>query len=176
MMFGRRDHESELERKLRATRPKAPDDLLQRLTGLVEARAPAPRRLLIPRVILVCAASAVIALSLGVVGAVGSATGSIHAFGRGVVHLVQAPSTTSPSVATTTSSVQPHPSQGGSGRPDPGFLPGRIHDLQIPPFGFQYGITVPICFNGHVIFVPISQLLWYFYHGGLPVRDCFLRR
>jgi hypothetical protein len=172
-MFGRRHSESELERRLRADRPQAPEDLVRRLSGAFGSDStPAPRRTLMPRVAVVCAVTAAIALGLGVAGAIGSASGSVHAFGRGVIHLVQAPSTSAPRV-TAASTVTPAHIQ--TGQQFPSFLSGRIHDPQIPPFGFQYGIKVPICFHGHVIFVPISQLFWYFIHGGLPVRACFIR-
>jgi hypothetical protein len=171
-MFGRRDSKTELERRLRAERPQAPDDLIRRLSGLFwSGSASGLRRTLAPRIAVVCAVTAAIALGLGVAGAIGSATGSIHAFSRGVIHLVQAPSTSAPR-ATAGSTVTPNHSQGGQQFPGP--LPDRIHDPNIPPFGFQYGFKIPICYQGQVKFVPISELFWYFTHGGLPVWFCFI--
>jgi len=171
-MLGRRNPQTDLERRLRAERPQAPDDLVRTLSGRFGGSgSPASRRPLIPRVALILAVSGALALSLGVAGAIGSATGSIHAFSRGVIHLVQAPTTSAPR-STTGSAVTPNHSQ--NGLQFPGFGTGRIHDPNIPPFGFQYGFKVPICYQGHVIFVPISELFWYFLHGGLPWWFCFI--
>jgi hypothetical protein len=99
--------------------------------------------------------TAAIALSLGVAGAIGSATGSIHSFGLGVFHVVQQPK-----------------SQPTSVTPD---WSGK-HDPKIPAWGWEYGFKVPICWNGHIKLVPVSELFWYFTHGGKPFWFCFKLR
>jgi hypothetical protein len=184
-MFGRRGHDSELERRLRAERPQAPDELVDRLASRI-APVPRPRRATGPRLALIGAITAAIALSLGVAGAIGSARGSIQSFGRGVYHVVQpspahtttvaAPVTAPQTTVPHTTTVSPNHNQGGSGQLPIGFLPSRIHDPNIPPFGFQYGIKVPICYQGHIIFVSLSELFWYFTHGALPAWVCIFHR
>ncbi len=46
-MFGRRGHDSELERRLRAERPQAPDGLVDRLAAQI-APLRRPRRATVP--------------------------------------------------------------------------------------------------------------------------------
>jgi hypothetical protein len=164
MVFRRRGQDSELEHRLSAERPRPPDDLVSRLTGQIEPPI-GPRRAPVSRIAVIAAATAAIALSLGVAGAIGSATGSIHSFGLGVLHVVHAPK--SPPASVTSN---------WSGTHDPGILPGRIHDLTIPPWGWQYGIKVPVCYMGHIKFVPLSKLFWWLTHGAEPVWACFRPR
>ena len=157
-MFRRQRHEvghdTELERRLGAERPQAPEELVRRLSAQIVPVRPA-RRSTTPRVALICAVTAAIALSLGVAGAIGSATGSIDAFSRGVIHLVQPSVTPPPSLPT----VAPDHTQGGG-----------------PPFGQQSAELIPICWHGQITFVTPFEYLWYFIHGASPARDCFLPR
>jgi hypothetical protein len=78
-----RDYETDLERRLSAERPRAPDDLIDRLTGLIERPVgswPAPAS----KIALIAGVTAAVVLSLWVAGAIGSATGSVHSAGRAV--------------------------------------------------------------------------------------------
>ncbi len=163
-------HDTELERRLQAERPQAPDELVRRLSAQIEPARPA-RRSTTPRVALICAVTAAIALSLGVAGAIGSATGSIHAFSRGVIHLVQPSVTPPPSLPTA---VTPDHNQGGQSPSDPRFS-SHWHFGWGPPFGQQYAEMIPICWHGQIIYVTPFEYLWYFIHGASPARDCFLR-
>jgi hypothetical protein len=168
-MFRKRQNETDLELRLADARPEPPEELLHQLSAQMEPRR-APRRPTTPRIALVCAVAAGIVLSLGVAGALGSATGSINAFGRGVVHLVQAPSTASPD----------HSQGGGGGGgllgpSDPRWWSHRDFPSD-PPFSQQYAGRIPICWQGHIIFVTPFEYLWYFAHGASPARDCFLQR
>jgi hypothetical protein len=172
-MFRRQRHDggddTELERRLGAERPQAPDELVRRLSAQIEPPRPA-RRSITPRVALICAVTAAIVLSLGVAGAIGSATGSIHAFSRGVIHLVQPSVTAPPSLPAVT----PDHKQGGQGPSDPRFWSHR-HFGSGPPFGHEYAGLIPICWQGQIIWVTPFEYLWYFIHGASPARDCFLR-
>ena len=179
-MFGRRDHDTELERRLRAERPQAPDELVDRLVGQI-APVSRPRRAASPRLIPIAAATAAIALSLGVAGAIGSASGSIQAFSRGVFHIVQPPRAVQPppvgtsNVSTTgQTTVTPDHTTGNQGPPIPGDPRSWARRSFGPPFMHQYAGRIPICWMGHIIYVTPFQYLWYFIHGGLPARDCFL--
>jgi hypothetical protein len=168
-MFGKRSHDAALERRLRAERPRAAEELVDRLSGRILPR-PRARQRLVPRVALVVGATAAIALSLGAAGAIGSATGSIQAFGRSVYHVVQpSPAHTTDSGLTRTTNVTLAENGLGS-------VTGRINNPTLSPFGFQYGLRIPICYQGHIVYVRLTELLWYFFHGGLPARDCYIHR
>ena len=172
-MFRKRSDQNDLERRLVEARPEPPEEFVHRLSALMEPKR-APRRSGTPRIALVGAVTAAIVLSLGVAGALGSATGSINAFSRSVVHLVQAPSTTKPTVTADHS-------QGGSGGGPPGPSDPRWwsdrHFPSGPPFSQQYAGKIPICWQGHIKYVTPFDYLWYYFgHGGRPARDCFLRR
>jgi hypothetical protein len=177
-MLGRGDKSSDLERVLRAERPQAPDEFVERLSARVSGVAlRRSRRTLIPRVALILGATLLLGLSLGVAGAIGSAQGSIQAFGRGVYHVVSPlPDHTTGTAAAPNTTSGSGQAQDGNSQVASGLASGRIRDPALPPFGFQYGIKVPICYQGHVLFVPISELLYYFFHGGLPVWACFIHR
>ena len=168
-MFRRRERDTELERRLLAERPEAPDDLVRRLSAQLEPERPA-RRATMPRVAVVCAVTAALALSLGVAGAIGSASGSIQAFSRGVFHLVQPPS--APATVTT----DHNQGGGGLGPSDPRFWSTRHFESGGDPFDQEYAHLIPICWHGQIIYVTPFEYLWYFIHGASPARDCFLRR
>ena len=171
-MFRKRPHQNELERRLVEARPQPPEELVHRLSTLMEPEH-TPRRSGTPRVALVGAVTAAIVLSLGVAGALGSATGSINAFSRSVFHLVQAPSTKAP---TVTADHGQSGSGGILGPSDPRWWSGR-HFPSGPPFSQQYAGKIPICWHGHIIYVTEFEYLWYYFgHGGRAARDCFLRR
>ena len=168
-MFWRRDKETELEQRLRAERPQPPDELVRRLSAQVQPER-RPRRVGAPRIALIAAVTGALVLSLGVAGAIGSATGSIHTFSRGVYHLVQPPA-----AHPTSGVVTPNHNQGGQGPLDPRFWLGRQFGPG-PPFTQQYGGRIPICWHGQIIYVNLLEYFWYFTHGGLPARDCFIHR
>ena len=163
-------HDTELERRLGAERPKPPDELVRRLSAQIEPTGPA-RHSITPRVALICAVTAAIALSLGAAGAIGAAAGSIHSFSRGVIHLVQ-PSVKPP--PSLTSAVMPDHNQGGQSPSDPR-LSSHSRFGWGPPFGHDVGGKIPICGKGQIIYVTPFEYLWYFIHGASPARDCFLR-
>jgi hypothetical protein len=171
MAFGR-DRDKDLERRLRDERPRPGDELVRRLSAEIEPRQ-ASRRSSVSRPVLIAAVTAVLALSLGVAGAVGSARGSVSSFGRSVYHLVQ-PSRgpVTPSSAATSSPVVTPDHQTGGG--DPFFVGHRI--VGFPPFGHQYGILIPICYQGHIIYVHLWELFYYFTHGATSARSCFRHR
>jgi hypothetical protein len=175
-MFGRRGPDSELERRLRAERPQAPDELVDRL-AVQMAPVRGPRRATGPRLALIGVATAAIVLSLGVAGAFGSASGSIQAFSRGVFHIVQPPHVLQPP-AQTPNTPAVNTNHNGNQGPPLGFLDPRFwsHRQFGPPAPFmhQYAGRIPICWHGQIIYVTPFEYLWYFVHGGLPARDCVI--
>ena len=126
-MFRRRDRDSELERRLTAERPEAPEELIRRLSAQLGPGRPA-RHSTTAADRADRAVTAAFAVSLGVAGAIGSAAGSIHAFSTGVLRLVRAPST----------------HQENQGSLDPRFWVGRRFG-QPPPFVLESSGKVPIC-------------------------------
>lgn len=156
-----------------AERPQAPDDLVERFVGQV-APVRRPSHAASPRLVLVGAATAAIALSLGVAGAVGSASGSIQAFGRGVFHLVQPPPAQTANVSNNSQTTVTPDHNGNQGAPIPGDPRSWARRSFGPPFMLQNGDSIEICWQGEIIKVSPFQYLWYFIHGGLPARDCFL--
>lgn len=156
---------------------------------------PRPRRGVAPRAILVAAVTAAIAAGLGSTGAFGYATSSLHNFSDGVIHIVSQPTHWSNG---NTSNGDDQGNQGGQGKQDNqgnqgGFDGSQGQDTQtsdgnsqgnrdndpdffhIPPFQFQYGIFVPICLDGHIVFVPFFAYFYFLLHGGQPVQFCFRR-
>lgn len=158
MMLRRRDRDSELERRLTAERPEAPEELIRRLAARLGPGRPA-RHTALPRIALITAITAAFAVSLGAAGVIGSAAGSIHAFSTGALRLVRAPST----------------HQENQGSLDPRFWVGRRFG-QLPPFVLESSGKVPICYRAEIISVDLLDYFWYFTHGGLPARDCYVHR
>jgi hypothetical protein len=182
MGFWNRTGETKLERQLRAERPQARDEFVHMLSRRIGPPERA-RRHLLPKIALVAAVTAALAASLGAAGALGAAGGSVHAFSLGVVHLVSPPratpeprsavtpntvthntvTTTKPATTTTTTA----PTTTTSGQ--------KSYEDATPthwPFQAQYGFRIPICWQGSVIWVTPRELIWYVFHGALPVRSC----
>jgi hypothetical protein len=147
--LGAREHE--LERRLRAERPEAPEEFVRMLSPLVDPpRHRTPRA--VQKLAVVAAVTALLAASLGFVGAFGEADASFHAFGRGLRHLVDAP-------AAGTLPAQQRASRARAA-------------VGAAAFYGQYGGRVAICRNWHVRVVPRSQLFWYLMRGAHPASAC----
>ena len=58
---------------------------------------------------------------------------------------------------------------------DPRFWVGRRFG-QPPPFVLESSGKVPICYRAEIISVDLLDYFWYFTHGGLPARDCYVHR
>lgn len=158
MGFWKRTDETKLERELRAQRPRPRDEFVQMLSRQVVAPE-RTRRFVLPKVALVAAVTAVLAVSLGVAGALGAARGPVHTFSVSVVHLVSPPSSVTSHTGTTTTTT--------SGDTDNGDATPTHW-----PFQEQYGHKIPICWHGSVIYVTPRELIWYVFHGAKPVRSC----
>jgi hypothetical protein len=192
MSFWKRLRESEVERELRARRPKPPDELVDHISTMVSASKRPSRGRIAPKVVLIAAVTAVMAASLGVAGALGYAGGSVHSFSSNVVHLVtpshqdggytrgagftrgqpNGGSNSGPGSSSgqgsgnngnNGSQGDPQHSQGG-GDPNGGW--GR------DPFKHQYGGRWPICWHGHRLNVTFFEFIWYGTHGGRPWYTC----
>jgi hypothetical protein len=178
--MGFRRRESDLERRLRAERPQPRDEFVRSLSKLVEPARPA-RRVAMPKLALVGALTVVLAASLGVTGALGSAGGSVHSFSLSIAHLIAPAKASPPHVAVAISKPTTRdPSQGLV--PDQSY-PGETNGNQTsfgnatpthyPSFQGQYGgFKIPICYQGHIIYVSLFQLFYYYTHGGLPAFRC----
>ena len=183
MGFWNRTRETKLERRLRAERPQPRDEFV-RMLGRRIGPPERARRHLLPKIALVAAVTAALAASLGAAGALGAAGGSVHAFSISVVHLVSPPRATprtrgpavTPTTVThntvthstvTTTTTSTTPTTTTSGR--------TSYEDATPthwPFQAQYGFRIPICWQGSVIWVTPRELVWYVFHGALPVRRC----
>jgi len=186
--MGFRKRESDLEQRLRAERPRPSDEFVRSLSKLVEPVRPA-RGAAMPKLALVGALTVVLAASLGVTGALGAAGGSFSSFGSSIVHLIAPANASPPHVAivtpqtsssssssststssSTSSTPQNNPAPGepdGHGGTD--YLNATPH---YPPFNFQYGHQIPICWQGHLTYIYPYELFWYFRHGALPYIFC----
>jgi len=148
-MGWRRTHrETDLERELRAQRPRPRAELVELLCRA--SAAGVPRRSLLPRIALVAAVVVVVAASLGATGAVGYATKSVHALGTSVLHVVQSPAV--------------HSGKKGNGNGGGGDGDKQGHY----PFHHEYGHRVPICHDGKVVYVPSDEYLYRLLHGDKP--------
>lgn len=160
MGFWNSNDETKLERELRAQRPQARDEFVRMLSRQV-APLERGRRFALPKVALVAAVTAVLAVSLGVAGALGAARGPVRTFSVSVVHLVSPPHSPSTNTVTTTS---PTTTNGDTD-----------YENATPthwPFQSQYGHRIPICWHGSIIYVTLREAVWYFFHGALPARAC----
>src|SRR5581483_379878 len=121
-----RKRESDLERELRAQRPQPRDEFVHSLSRLVEPTRSMRRRAGVPKFALVGAMTVLLAASLGVTGALGSASHSLHSFSWSIGHLIGPKThpghpisalngpTTSSSSSTTSSSSSSSPSSSSS--------------------------------------------------------------
>src|SRR4051794_29842279 len=176
----RKEKETRLERELRAQRPQPREEFVQMLARQVEPLRPA-RRSALPKLALVAAVTAALAVSLGTAGALGAAGGSVHRFSVSVAHLV-APQKTAAVTRTGGSTGAPTPAAPTSSRSASSTVttttPTGTTDYSNatpthwPPFNAQYGILIPICYQGHIIYVTPRQIVWYVFHGALPARRC----
>ena len=156
MRLWKKTDETELERELRAQRPQPPDEFVRSLGRLIEP-VRRPRRALAPKLALVAAVTALLSVSLGAAGALGYAGTSMSAFGHGFGQLIHV---TPPSVHTPTTA-----------NPNGGTVESDHHEWK-DPFHHQYGIKIPICWNGQIIWVSPGELFWYILHGARPWREC----
>jgi hypothetical protein len=156
----------DLERRLAAERPEAPRELVRRLSARFEPEQPArPSTTL--RAALVCGVTASIVLSLGVAGAIGSATGSINGFSRRVLDLVQPPAPSTGALAATPDYRQI--------LSDPRFWSTRQVGSG-PPFAQQHAALIPVCWKGQITWVTPFEYLSHFTRGASPARDCSVGR
>ncbi len=162
MGFWNRNDETKLERELRAQRPQARDEFVRMLSRQVTPLERG-RRFVLPKVALVAAVTAILAVSLGVAGALGAARGPVRTFSVSVVHLVAPPhSPSSNSVTTTAPTTTTTSDQTSYANATPTHW----------PFQSQYGHLIPICWQGHIIYVTPRELIWYVFHGARPARSC----
>ena len=177
MGFWNRNDETKLERELRAQRPEARDEFVRRLSRQV-APLERRRRLALPKIAVVAAVTAVLAVSLGVAGALGAARGPVHTFSISVVHLVSPP-TPAPQTrggGATATSTNSSASSNTVTTTTPTTTSGQTdYSNATPthwPFQSQYGFMIPICWHGSIIYVTPREAIWYFFHGALPARSC----
>ena len=199
MFASRRDRA--LERQLRAGRPEPRDAFVGMLAERVPARRSERRRGVVPRVIVVATVTASVAVGLGATGAVSYASGSLHSLSRNIVHVVAPSRSASPllSFATGGSSKgfaghlgsggfgsgggggglglgnQGSGSQGsgsqGSGSQGSGVGLG-LSGLG-DPFNFVYGLRIPTCQDGQLVYVTLAQYIYDLLHGSPPEIGIF---
>ena len=174
MGFWNKANETKLERELRARRPQPREEFVRMLSDQVTPQR-RTRRLATPKVALIAAVTTALAASLGATGALGAAGGSVHSFSRSVVHIVSPPKAdTTParnggatnSNASNNSNTNSADSNTASGDTD------YSNATPTNPFRQQYGHLIPICFQGHIIYVTPRELIYYFFRGARPARFC----
>jgi hypothetical protein len=135
-----RNRETDLERELRAQRPQPREQFVQMLSGRPSATRTPGRNTApgyaAPRVAFVTALTVVLVASLGVAGALGHATKSVHSFGTSVYSVVHSPS--SSTLSANLVSADPRANR----------VAGVL------PIDWEYLLFAPICINGHIFFVP----------------------
>lgn len=173
MKLWKKTDETNLERELRAQRPQPRDEFV-RMLGRQIAPARRTRRSLLPKVALVAAVTAALAVSLGVSGALGAAGGSVHSFSISVAHLVSPPRAPVRGGSTVgTSNTNSSASNNVVTTTNPSGI--TSYENGTPPhypFQSQYGFRIPICWQGHIIYVTLREAVWYIFHGARPARSC----
>jgi hypothetical protein len=159
--FWKKRRETDLERELRAQRPKPRAELLELLCR--ESAARRSLRSLVPRIALVGAVTVVLVASLGATGAVGYATKSVQALTNSVLHVVQSPSTSLRGGKTDGSYSRYKVNRIGNGQEE-----GDGDDHGDDPFHHEYDHRVPICHDEQVVNVPSKEYFYRLLHGDEP--------
>ena len=159
MGFGKKTHETQLERELRAQRPQPPSEFVRMLSRQIGPMHRTRGRV-VPKIAFVAAVTAALAASLGAAGALGSAGGSVHSLGISVVHLV---SPAKPTVVVRTVNA---PASHTTTSTSSGATPAHY------PFQWQYGHLLAICWHGEIIHIPARELFFYLSHGARPPGLC----
>jgi len=171
--------ETDLEHGLRAQRPQPREEFVRTLASRIEPQR--PRRSLAPKLAFVAAVTAALAASLGAAGALGSARGSVSSLATSVSHLVTPAKVTFTAATPQRSSANQHStSTENTAKPASEPQPdengntdyGNATPTHFPPFNHQYGIRIPICWQGHIIYVSPREIVWYIFHGARPARFC----
>jgi hypothetical protein len=189
MFSSRRDRA--LERQLRVGRPQPRDSFVGMLAERVPARRSERRRGVVPRVIVVATVTASVAVALGATGAVSYASGSLHSLSSNISHVVAPSRTASPllSFSTGASSKGFAGSPGLSGFGNGGGLGlgngggGGLGNLGSgggqglsgigDPFNFVYGLRIPTCQGGKLVYVTLAQYIYDLLHGSAPQIGIF---
>ncbi len=163
------------------------------LAARVPVRAAQRGRIPVWRFAVVGAATFVFAVLLGVGGAFGYASSSLHTFGSNVEHIVTTSNGNNPNGGSGTfdgkkgdggnTNGECNGNWNGDDHPDGcgnqgGCRKGDNYDQQggdNDPFHHQYGICVPICHDGNIIFVPLREYFYRLLRGDRPARFCFAK-
>jgi hypothetical protein len=169
--FWERRSETELERRLRAERPQAPERLVSMLSQQPR-RSGRPR--LVPRLAVVGVVTAVMLAALGAFGAAGYASTAFLSFNSNIRDVVRPSSTSSskPSVSSKQNGddgkgqkageTDEHQSNGGKGQDDDD--PGNAS-----PWQDQYHQTWPVCHKGRfTLYLPLPAYTAHLLHGDQP--------
>jgi hypothetical protein len=173
----RRNPHAGLERALRAGRARPSDELVRELAARIPARPGLGLRLrFAPRFAVVGATTLALAVALGVAGALGYASSSFKSFGENVNHVVSSPTTFSGTFTGTTTTSKDG-NDDGKGDWGWGGCGKRgddkdEHGDDNKPYKWEYGGCVPICHDGHIIFVPFKLYYWLLQHGDKPAWYC----
>jgi hypothetical protein len=159
--FRRSRRETELERRLQAERPEAPESLVR--TVVDRSRRPGDRRLT-PRLALVGALSAVMLAALGAFGAAGQARTAMGSFGesiRDAAFLSGSKNTTAASTATGGSRGMSDDTRDAD---DDGNGPAHAS-----PWQDQYHHTWAVCHKGRqTLYLPLPGYTAHLLHGDQP--------
>jgi hypothetical protein len=168
----------------------------------VGARRPERRRSVLPRVIVIATVTVSVAVALGATGAVSYAGGSLHSLSTNLVHVVSPPvapvvpftTAGAASVKSIGAGLGSGGSRGqgsggggqgssGSGGQDNGSagsgilggggLGGNLGLGVGDPFNSQYGLQIPTCQGGQLVFVSLDTYIYLLLHGDPPAIGIF---
>ncbi len=186
MSIWRKHPHADLERALRAGRARPSDELVRELAARVPARPSLGLRLrFAPRLAVVGATTVALAVALGVAGALGYVSTSFKSFGENVQHVVSSPGTggSSPTTFSGTFTGTTTTTDGSDGKGDQSWGGcGKRDDNQDEhsddnkPYHHEYGGCVPICHDGHIVFVPVKLYFYLLQHGDKPAWYCFKKK
>ena len=142
----------------------------------VSARRPERRRSVLPRVIVIATVTVSVAVALGATGAVSYAGGSLHSLSSNLVHVVSPP--VAPVVPFTTAGVASVKSSGaglgsGGSRSQGSGGGGNLGLGLGDPFNSQYGLQIPTCQGGQLVFVSLDTYIYDLLHGDPPTIGIF---
>jgi hypothetical protein len=149
MRFQDRRYERKLERRLRAERPQASDELVLLNAGPAAARVSGSRFRAFARFALVVAVTLALVSSLVAAGATGYAKNSLGNLRGSLEHVLRAPRGSSNSQSESST---------GS--------------VSVDPFQIQHGLTEGVCEDKNLIQVPFQEIFYLLLHGDQPPSSC----
>jgi len=165
----RRRRESRLEERLRTGRPAPSEEFVRMLAARVRESARAPGRSVAPKIAVAAILTALLLAAVAAAGGAGQAASSLHDIGTAVTKLVSTRHASTPAAASAAASVaQASGSAVAAGSSAARFASSPVGATKIYSFRDQYGVKLPLCHDGHTLYLPIPEWIAHILRGDRP--------